>query len=194
MPGNDDGKLVLPHETTLVGKYRGGMRGRISKLWPFQYVGVGPRIVGPPLVALLFCFCGRRLLPSWAFWPLFPWPWWLVGLGLVWLALGILLHAWSMLVLATAMRSTTLARNGPYAKVRHPAYAAWIFYLLPALTWLSGIWLALILPLWAVWLFRRHIGQEEAELQRQFGDEYDEYMREVPHRLLPLGKKSISQQ
>ncbi len=77
-----------------------------------------------------------------------------------------------------------LVTHGIYAKVRHPMYAAF---------WLWAIGAAFLLPNWVAGfsglvgfgtLFFLRIGQEENMMRKQFGDEYEAYMRRTK-RIFP---------
>ena len=73
--------------------------------------------------------------------------------------------------------------TGPYAHVRHPMYASaiWLFVGIPLA--LGSWWtLALLVPLIPVLMWR--LLDEEKLLARELAG-YTEYMRRVPHRLIP---------
>lgn len=78
----------------------------------------------------------------------------------------------------------SIARNGIYARVRHPRYAGSFLAIIgacllgarPALWMVSALWTALMLMV---------IRLEEREMRSRFGSQYEEYSREVP-RFVPL--------
>ncbi len=68
-----------------------------------------------------------------------------------------------------------LIEEGPYRRVRHPMYTAFIllglgFFLLSWNWLIGGAWLA---P--SVLVITRRIPQEEAMMAEQFGEDYEEY-------------------
>ena len=82
-------------------------------------------------------------------------------------------------VLFTALRSGDLATTGPYARVRHPQYAGFVLIMFGfLLQWPTLITLVMfpILVFMYAWLARR----EEADMVREFGDEYRQYAARTP--------------
>ena len=122
-----------------------------------------------------------------------PFSWWLLALGLLLYGLAIWLEVECRrhLKLSTLLGAPELGEDpgrvltgGIYGRLRHPRYlsvllgvtgwaailnypAIWIL----ALACLPGFWVVMVL--------------EERELRERFGEEYEEYMRAVPNRLLP---------
>ncbi len=82
---------------------------------------------------------------------------------------------------------STLLKEGPYAYCRHPFYLALIINQasIPLLfsSWLGLLTYAALLPGW--WVLIR---LEEKELVKYWGDEYVNYMRDVP-ALIPLPRR-----
>jgi protein-S-isoprenylcysteine O-methyltransferase Ste14 len=74
--------------------------------------------------------------------------------------------------------------TGPYRMVRHPMYAAAIFYLFGMPLLLGSKWGLLVPPLFIVAVSLRAIG-EENKLARELPG-YAEYMERVPYRLIPF--------
>lgn len=77
-----------------------------------------------------------------------------------------------------------LVTSGIYEKVRHPMYTAF---------WAWGLGAAFLLPNWVAGfsgligfgtLFFLRVGQEEAMMQKEFGEEYDAYMKRTK-RIVP---------
>ncbi|HEX3408969.1 MAG TPA: isoprenylcysteine carboxylmethyltransferase family protein [Candidatus Binataceae bacterium] len=110
-------------------------------------------------------------------------PDWLAGLGLLiellglWLALGarIQLGFFSSGKETTAPRP--LVRNGLYRFIRHPIYAgeflvlfAWPFEYGAPLTMLAMV-------VTGIFILRRRIQEDEAEMLANYGDEYSAYIR-----------------
>jgi protein-S-isoprenylcysteine O-methyltransferase Ste14 len=75
--------------------------------------------------------------------------------------------------------------GGPYALCRHPIYASWIVFNVPAIVLLADNWLGLlsVAPMYVA--LRILVRREEAWLERTFGDTYLEYRRRV-NPVLPV--------
>jgi protein-S-isoprenylcysteine O-methyltransferase Ste14 len=146
-------------------------------------LGIGPWVGGPAFVYLLLAG-----YPCWHWYEYVrvPAPWrWAAVPGAVLLVVGLWLYCWSLRALMKAWKSGALAKTGPYALVRHPAYAAWVLLILPGGVLLSGVWPLFLAPVLALHGFCRHIGHEEARDRARFGEEYARYCRDVPGRLVP---------
>ncbi|KAG2114417.1 hypothetical protein DEU56DRAFT_919578 [Suillus clintonianus] len=101
-----------------------------------------------------------------------------------------------------------LVTSGPYSIVRHPSYSGALCVVLGILlchfhtrSWLvscsgmfpsSGQWVKLILGcIWTAALglvfsgFGRRIEKEEAMMQGNFGDQWKDYVKRVPYKLVP---------
>lgn len=114
---------------------------------------------------------------------------WLVSIGIAFLALGTWAYARAFLVLNRALETGGLAVDGPFARTRHPIYAAWLLLLLPGLGFVSRSWLVLSAVVVGYVSFRTLIGREEAELATRHGDEYKAYCQSR-RRLLPVPRRS----
>lgn len=102
------------------------------------------------------------------------------------LALGFVLlsNAWN--VLYHAQRRHTLATAGPYARIRHPQYVAFVLILLGfLLQWPTLLTLAMF-PVLLV-MYARLATLEEREMHAQFGAAYEEYAKRVPRFLPRMG-------
>lgn len=101
--------------------------------------------------------------------------------GAVWLfvASATALGAnWSLV--ARTLTDHSLVTSGPFARVRHPIYAAMLLFLLGlAVATGHAAHLIVALPLFLIGTFiRTH--SEERLLKAQFGGAYDEYARTTP--------------
>jgi protein-S-isoprenylcysteine O-methyltransferase Ste14 len=85
--------------------------------------------------------------------------------------------AWN--VLYKAQRSQTLAKIGPYARIRHPQYMAFIVIMLGFLLQWPTILTLLMFPI-LVFMYIRLAHQEEREALRDFGEEYARYAAVTP--------------
>ncbi|MBN1675180.1 MAG: hypothetical protein JXR37_29335 [Kiritimatiellae bacterium] len=99
-----------------------------------------------------------------------------LALGLV----GATIYARSLCLLHDALRKGLLVTRGPYAVVRHPIYASWMFILLPAIALLLRSWLLLAAPALAYATFKVLAPQEDGTLESVFGRAYGAYARRVP--------------
>ncbi|OHC70532.1 MAG: isoprenylcysteine carboxyl methyltransferase [Rhodocyclales bacterium GWA2_65_20] len=96
----------------------------------------------------------------------------------------LLAVAWK--VLYAAQKAGRLATAGPYARLRHPQYAAFVLIMFGfLLQWPTLPTLAMFPVL--VFMYRRLALREEAEVAARFGLEYQDYRRRTPaffpHRL-----------
>jgi len=106
-------------------------------------------------------------------------------------ALGYALVVWatasnaffSQVVRIQSERGHSVAAGGPYRYVRHPAYLGTILYEL-AVPVLLASWWALIVSGLNVILFILRTALEDRTLQAELSG-YDDYARQVRHRLLP---------
>lgn len=102
------------------------------------------------------------------------------------LALGFVLlsNAWN--VLYHAQRRHTLATAGPYARIRHPQYVAFVLILLGFLLQWPTLLTLVMFPVLLV-MYTRLASMEEREMHAQFGAAYEEYAKRVPRFLPRMG-------
>jgi methanethiol S-methyltransferase len=92
---------------------------------------------------------------------------------------GFFLLSASWRVLYRAQRTHTLATTGPYARIRHPQYAAFVVIMFGfLLQWPTLITLVMFPILVAVYARLAHT--EEGWALDEFGDEYRRYMARTP--------------
>ncbi|MDE2309502.1 MAG: isoprenylcysteine carboxylmethyltransferase family protein [Betaproteobacteria bacterium] len=89
----------------------------------------------------------------------------------------LLSSAWK--VLYQAQRRHGLATTGPYAKVRHPQYDAFVLIMFGFLLQWPTILTLLMFPV-LVWMYVRLACREEQEALAEFGDQYRRYMAATP--------------
>lgn len=89
----------------------------------------------------------------------------------------LLSNAWN--VLYHAQRRHTLAVAGPYARIRHPQYVAFVLILLGFLLQWPTMLTLLMFPVLLV-MYGRLAVTEEAEMQAQFGAAFDAYAGRTP--------------
>ncbi len=101
----------------------------------------------------------------------------------VFIVAGFFLLSASWQVLYRAQRQGTLATTGPYARVRHPQYLAFIVIMVGfLLQWPTLVTLVMFPILVAVYVRLAH--REEREAREAFGQAWDEYAARTP-RFVP---------
>ena len=98
----------------------------------------------------------------------------------------LLSSAWN--VLYHAQRRNVLATSGPYARIRHPQYVAFVLILLGFLLQWPTLLTLLMFPILLA-MYGRLAVTEEAEMRKQFGADFDAYAARTP-RFLPSLRKS----
>ena len=113
-----------------------------------------------------------------------------VILAILFIAGGIVIWV-SAVILAkidNGIKTNTLVTTGIYAYCRNPIYTAVSFVNIGALLMMNNLWL-LILP-FAYWAFMTALMKrtEEKWLYEMFGEEYEEYCRNV-NRVIPWKRR-----
>ena len=93
----------------------------------------------------------------------------------------LLSSAWN--VLYHAQRRNALAVAGPYARIRHPQYVAFVLIMLGFLLQWPTLLTLLMFPV-LVTMYGRLALTEEQEMQERFGTAWDEYAARTP-RFIP---------
>ena len=96
----------------------------------------------------------------------------LLGAGFV-----LLSAAWK--VLYHAQRMQRLATDGPYARIRHPQYVAFVLIMLGFLVQWPTLLTLLMFPV-LLWMYLRLARREEREMENAFGDTYRRYAAATP--------------
>jgi protein-S-isoprenylcysteine O-methyltransferase Ste14 len=99
------------------------------------------------------------------------------------LGFGFYLLSTAWQVLYHAQRRHALATSGPYARIRHPQYLAFVLILLGFLLQWPTLLTLLMFPILLVMYWRLAV-TEEAEMHAQFGDEFERYAQRTP-RFIP---------
>ncbi len=98
----------------------------------------------------------------------------------------LLASAWK--VLFAAQQHHNLATTGPYARIRHPQYAAFMLIMFGFLMmWPTLLTLAMFPVL--VWMYARLAKSEEGEALAEFGEAYEHYKRVTPAFFPWVGRK-----
>lgn len=92
---------------------------------------------------------------------------------------GLILLASSWKVLYRAQKRVEMANSGPYAKMRHPQYTAFIIIMIGFLVQWPTLPTLLMFPI-LVWIYIRLARREEKEALKMYGDEYARYMQNTP--------------
>ena len=117
-------------------------------------------------------------------------PWWIRGLGIGLLLVGLVVFTWGIRSLGRSLTPGTeplpdceLVTGGAYSQVRHPIYTGVVLALAGyTLAW-SNWTLALVLGFIALLYFQAKAAVEENWLVERFPG-YRSYMRRVPRRVL----------
>ena len=112
--------------------------------------------------------------------------WFLSGLGVVLILIGIPFLIFSVKTVMKAYNSDSLVTRGIYGCCRHPLYSAWVVFIVPGIVMLVNSWIGLTAPLFMYFLLCKLVIKEEAYLERVFGSEYIDYKKEIPC-ILPFG-------
>ena len=97
----------------------------------------------------------------------------------------LLSSAWN--VLYRAQRRHTLAISGPYERIRHPQYVAFVLILLGFLLQWPTVLTLLMFPVLLI-MYGRLAITEEAEMRAQFGAEFDRYAASTPRFIPRIGQ------
>ena len=100
-------------------------------------------------------------------------------LSFVFIGGGFILLSAAWKVLYQAQRNHQLATTGPYAKIRHPQYDAFVLIMFGFLLQWPTLLTLLMFPV-LVYMYVRLARREEEEALREFGDAYREYMARTP--------------
>jgi protein-S-isoprenylcysteine O-methyltransferase Ste14 len=106
---------------------------------------------------------------------------------------GLILLALSWKVLYKARQNFEIARTGPYSRIRHPQYMAFIIIMFGFLLQWPTLPTLLMFPV-LLGLYIKLAGREEKEALTEFGDAYTRYAAGTPRfipRLLNAGPSGI---
>ncbi|MBL0076844.1 MAG: isoprenylcysteine carboxylmethyltransferase family protein [Rhodocyclaceae bacterium] len=98
----------------------------------------------------------------------------------------LLSSAWN--VLYHAQRNRLLATTGPYARIRHPQYVAFVLILFGFLLQWPTLLTLIMFPA-LLYMYGRLAITEETEMRAQFGDSYESYFQQTP-RFFPRFDKA----
>lgn len=101
----------------------------------------------------------------------------LASIGL--LAVGVVVWAWSVVLILTKVPKGELITSGPFALMKHPLYTGVSLLVLPWLGFLLNTWFGLVLGVVVYLSARRYAPAEEQALAETFGPEWDAYADRV---------------
>ncbi len=152
-------------------------------------------LVGVFMVSALILYVWYPTLFPWL---VLPFPDWLRWIGVIIGFISLLLLWWIHSTLGLAFSKTlTLQKrqkvvvDGPYRRVRHPMYTAFLIYFLSWFLISTNLLFIIVWFLFFVTLVAR-MPTEEEMLITQFGDEYREYIKRTGRLFPPLRKKDDS--
>ena len=98
----------------------------------------------------------------------------------------LLASAWK--VLFAAQQHHNLATTGPYARIRHPQYLAFMLIMIGFLIMWPTLLTVAMFPVLA-WMYTLLARSEEAEALAEFGEAYEHYKRATPAFFPRVGRK-----
>lgn len=108
-------------------------------------------------------------------------------ISMVLIGVGFILLASAWRILYAAQTSGTLATTGPYSRIRHPQYVAFVVIMLGFLFQWPTLLTVPMFPV-LVFMYVRLARREEKEALREFGEEYRRYASAVPAFVPRLGR------
>lgn len=100
-------------------------------------------------------------------------------LSFVFIGGGFILLANAWKVLYAAQKDRALATTGPYARIRHPQYAAFVLIMFGFLLQWPTLLTLLMFPV-LVYMYVRLARREEGEVAAEFGAAYERYAARTP--------------
>jgi protein-S-isoprenylcysteine O-methyltransferase Ste14 len=109
------------------------------------------------------------------------------ALSMVFIGGGFILLSAAWRVLYRARLTGTLAETGPYARVRHPQYVAFVLIMVGFLFQWPTILTVAMFPV-LVWMYVRLAYREERETLDALGQAYERYRSQVPGFIPRFGR------
>ncbi|MCX6813117.1 MAG: isoprenylcysteine carboxylmethyltransferase family protein [Candidatus Azambacteria bacterium] len=104
-------------------------------------------------------------------------PFHIVSIILIFGGFVLLSNAWR--VLHQAQREHMLATTGPYVRIRHPQYAAFLIIMFGFLLQWPTILTLVMFPILVI-MYIRLAKSEEKDAEKEFGETWDVYARQTP--------------
>lgn len=92
---------------------------------------------------------------------------------------GIIIWVWTVALILVKVPEGKLITNGPFAIVKHPLYTGVSLLVLPWLGFILNSWLGVVIGIVMYAASRKYSREEEAELLRTFGKDWDEYRKNL---------------
>ena len=109
-------------------------------------------------------------------------------IGYLLLLPGLILWGTAVIQLMVGFSKGKLVTTGAYGVARNPIYSSAAFFILPAVALLTLTWVYLVVSVFLYVGVMIFIGDEEQQLTRAFGKEYEDYLARVD-RLIPWKKQ-----
>jgi len=100
------------------------------------------------------------------------------GLGL--LIVGFIMYFSTIPALLKGIKETKLVTKGAFYLCCNPLYTAIILFLIPGTSFMMNSWLVITTSVVAYIIFKMYIRDEETELKKFFGDDYNAYKSSTP--------------
>ncbi len=107
--------------------------------------------------------------------------------GYVFLLPGLILWGTAVIQLMTGFSKGKLVTTGAYGVVRNPIYSSVTFFILPAVALITLTWVYFVPSIFLYVGVMIFIGEEEQQLTKAFGKEYEDYVARVD-LLVPFKK------
>lgn len=107
--------------------------------------------------------------------------------GYLLLPLGLILWGAAVFQLLTGFSKGRLVTTGAYGVVRNPIYSSVTFFILPAVALITLTWVYFVPSVFLYAGVMIFIGEEEKQLTKAFGKEYEDYLARVD-RMVPFKK------
>lgn len=105
--------------------------------------------------------------------------------GYVLLVIGLIFWGTAVIQLMMGFSKGELVTTGAYGVARNPIYCSATFFILPAVALLTLTWVYFVVSAFLYAGVMIFIGDEEKQLTRAFGREYQDYLASVD-RLIPF--------
>ena len=100
-------------------------------------------------------------------------------ISILFLIPGVIIWAWSAVLILTKVPQKQLITTGPFSLVRHPLYTDVALLVLPWIGFLFNTWLGVLIGLVLYIGSRIYSPEEEKMLSKTFGPTWEEYLRKV---------------
>ena len=157
----------------------------LRKQHGMNIIGQGGKIILFMLPSLIAALVVHAYLPHVAALP--EWIDWIKPVGYVLLPPGLILWGTAVIQLLTGFSKGKLVTTGAYGVVRNPIYSSVTFFILPAVALLTLTWVYFVPAAFLYAGVMIFIGEEEEQLTKAFGKEYEDYVARVD-RLVPFKK------